>query len=304
MQDSDKILSRLIDILKKLSSNEKPKVIELAQHFNVTQRTIQRDLYQRLLCFPIEKNSQGELQFINGFSIEQSFLDDDEMLFTYLTLSKVKDDNPHFKEKIQQILKKLLKPQHNPIHNDEYNLKSTTTKNEFMEIIENAIFNNNILIVEFEKESIEIKPHRIINNKTSSILLAHDISDQKIKVIHLSTVKNIHKQKRKFRTKKSLDETLNNVHSAFFNAHHSKEFEVFVHEDIAAHFIENKVLPSQKILSKNLDGSIMIKFSVENDCEVETIVKEWMPYLKITKPLAYNKIILSKMQQYIEICSQ
>lgn len=303
MQDSDKILTRLIGILKKLTNQEKPKIQDLAEQFEVTQRTIQRDLYQRLHYFPIEKNNNGELQFINGFSIEQSFLDDDEMLFTYLTLSKVKDENPHFREKIQKILKKLLKPQDKSLNLENSSFSQNDTQNIFIEIIQEGIIQNNILIIEFEENSMEVKPHRLIDNKTNPILLAHDISDNKIKIIQISTVKDIQKQKRKFRTKKSLEETLSNVHSAFFNDHNSKEFEVSVHKDMTEHFKNNKILPSQKVLSYNENGSMLMQFTVENETEAEHIIKDWMPYLRVTKPESYNQIFISKIQEYINIYS-
>lgn len=304
MQDSDKILSRLINILKQLSDNKRPKVKELAQQFCVTERTIQRDLYQRLLYFPIEKNENNELKFINEFSIEQSFLDDDEMFVTYLALSKIKDENPHFEEKIQKILKKLLKPHHKSTHmiDDSKAQNRNIHVSNFISTIQEGIIKNNILIVEFEDHSIEIKAHRVIENKNSWILLAHDISDKKTKVIYLNNVKNIYKQKKKFKTKKSFDEIVNNTHSDFFTTYEIKEFEVRVNKDIAQHFLHNKILPSQEILQFHKDGSLTLKFCAENENEVQSIISNWLPHLTITKPKMYNKMIIDKMQAYINTC--
>ena len=303
MQDSDKILSRLIGILKKLSNNEKPRVKELASYFNVTQRTIQRDLYQRLLYFPIEKNNHSQLQFINGFTIEQSVLDNDEMLFTYLTLCKVKDENPHFEEKIHKILKKLLKPQNknselfsNKVSNDSISI-------EVIDKIEDAILHNRVLFIECAENTITFKPYKLIENKKRFLMMGEDCEDKKIKSINLQKIKNVHIQKTKFRTKKSLEETLNNVHSSFFIAHHSKEFEATINKEVANYFLSTKTLPHQELLEVHDDGSLRVKFMTENDEDVESIVKQWMPHLKITKPRIYNEMIISKMKSYIEVCS-
>jgi len=303
MQDSDKILSRLIGILKKLSNNEKPRVKELASYFNVTQRTIQRDLYQRLLYFPIEKNNHSQLQFINGFTIEQSVLDNDEMLFTYLTLCKVKDENPHFEEKIHKILKKLLKPLNRNIEHFSKKEINNSISIEIIDKIEDAILHNRILFIQCEENTITLKPYKLIENKKQFIIMGEDCEDKKVKSINLSEIKNVHIQKTKFRTKKSLEETLNNVHSSFFTTHHTKEFEAIINKEVASHFLSTKTLPHQEVIEVLEDGSLSVKFITENDEDVESIVKQWMPHLKITKPKVYNEMIISKMKSYIEVCS-
>jgi len=49
--DYDKILTRLSKILSKLYAGEALLVTELADEFNVSKRTIQRDLNDRLSSF-------------------------------------------------------------------------------------------------------------------------------------------------------------------------------------------------------------------------------------------------------------
>lgn len=303
MQDSDKILSRLIGILKKLSNNEKPRVKELASYFNVTQRTIQRDLYQRLLYFPIEKNNHSQLQFINGFALEQSVLDNDEMLFTYLTLSKIKDENPHFEEKVHKILRKLIKPQHKTT--EEFSSQHTyhDVNDEIINRVEDAILHNKVLLLQCKDKSLTFNPYKLIKNKDHMIMMGEDCKDKKVKSIPLHKIKNVHIQKKKFTIKKSLDETLNNVHSSFFATHQVKEFEAIINEEVASHFLNAKTLPHQEILKVYEDGSLSVKFITENVDDVESIIKHWMPYIKITKPKIYHERIISKMKDYIEICS-
>ena len=56
--DYDKILTRLMSILSKLSNDEALSVKELAIEFNVSERTIQRDLSERLRDFGIYKEKK------------------------------------------------------------------------------------------------------------------------------------------------------------------------------------------------------------------------------------------------------
>jgi len=51
----DKVVSRLIRIIIQINQNEGPTTKEFAEEFNVTERTIQKDIYERLIYLPIMK---------------------------------------------------------------------------------------------------------------------------------------------------------------------------------------------------------------------------------------------------------
>lgn len=65
----DKALFRLISILSMLTKDERPTIPSLAEEFNVSQRTIQTDIYKRLSGFDITKDKVGRLIFRDGFDI-------------------------------------------------------------------------------------------------------------------------------------------------------------------------------------------------------------------------------------------
>lgn len=63
-KEYDSLPFRLVNILYRLIKNEKPTIEELAKEFNVGIRTIQIDIYQRLLPFEIKKDESGRLFLI------------------------------------------------------------------------------------------------------------------------------------------------------------------------------------------------------------------------------------------------
>ncbi|MDD2651639.1 MAG: HTH domain-containing protein [Sulfurimonas sp.] len=65
----DKALYRLISILSMLVKDERPTIDSLAEEFNVSKRTIQTDVYNRLAGFDITKDAFGRLVFREGFNI-------------------------------------------------------------------------------------------------------------------------------------------------------------------------------------------------------------------------------------------
>jgi DeoR/GlpR family transcriptional regulator of sugar metabolism len=69
--DYDKAMTRLVGILNKLYIGESVTIMDLAVEFGCSEKTIQRDIYQRLSSFPIEKIGK-EFRFTQGQSIEKS----------------------------------------------------------------------------------------------------------------------------------------------------------------------------------------------------------------------------------------
>ncbi len=213
MKDNDKILVRLNAILEKLCENSLPRIKDLAKEFNVTERTIQRDIYQRLHYFPIEKNNLSQLQFTKGFVFDKSILDSGEIMFIYLALSQIKENHPDFNSKIDTIVHKLLNPhmEHNQKTKEEVNQK-------VIKSIESAMLRNNIITLHIKKKHLEVKPFKIINSDANHMLLAEDCKDGIVKTIPLKMVSDISKQTTKFKIKRSQEEALNNVHTAWFDA--------------------------------------------------------------------------------------
>lgn len=65
----DKALYRLVSIIAMLLKDERPTIKSLSDEFNVGIRTIQKDVYQRLGQFGIEKDKSGFLKFGDSFSL-------------------------------------------------------------------------------------------------------------------------------------------------------------------------------------------------------------------------------------------
>lgn len=61
-KEYDGVIFRLVDILYKLYNDERPTMDELTEEYNVTLRTIQIDVYKRLLPFVIEKDEFKRLR--------------------------------------------------------------------------------------------------------------------------------------------------------------------------------------------------------------------------------------------------
>jgi predicted DNA-binding transcriptional regulator YafY len=91
--DHDKTTVRLTEILKKFNEGEKLDPKELALEFNVTVRTIQRDLLERFAYLPLRKD--GNLFYLESFYLGKLNLKDVEH---FACLSGIKALFPKLKD--------------------------------------------------------------------------------------------------------------------------------------------------------------------------------------------------------------
>jgi len=96
----DTLAFRLSFILSKLNNGERFTALELANEFNVSSRTIQRDLNERLNFIPIKKN--GDFYSMESYALGKLSFED---IKNFATLSGIKSLYPSLsKEFISDIL--------------------------------------------------------------------------------------------------------------------------------------------------------------------------------------------------------
>ena len=301
MKSYDKTLSRLILTLTKLSNDEKPTIKELASEFGIGIRTIQRDVYERLAYFPIEKDSEDKLKFIDGFTLDRSTLDNDEMMLVYLSLSQLKGLNNSFETKIDTILSKLLLPN----FTTPYHIKTTTFErlevdSKVVQSIKKAIEQNLISSIKIKNQEKIICPFKIVSFSGIWYLLAKDEFDDKVKSFMLSDIKSVNILNNHYILDKPIDEILSNVHSAWFEDGSSFKVTILVHEVIAYYFKKKKILPTQENLKELKNGDLIVSFMVSHYEDIDNLIKAWLPHIEIIDPIDYKEQITNELQKYLD----
>lgn len=300
MKSYDKTLTRLILILTKLSNDERPSLEELSSEFNVGLRTIQRDIYERLAYFPIEKNLKKELKFIDGFSLDRSTLENDEILLVYLALNQVKGISKNFELKIDNVFAKLLTPDYKtPYHIKTQSFQEIDPYSKLFKNIEFAIENAYYCIISFEKKDILIQPYKIVCFSGLWYLLAKNEKDRKIKSYLIHEIKKITLLNKKYEVDIEIDEILSNVHSAWFDDGKSFLIKVLVQEEISYFFKLKNVFPSQKILEEDSHGNLIITFEVSHYEDIDNIIKAWLPHIQVLEPIEYQEKIKEELKSYL-----
>ena len=178
----DTIATRLIVILNKLNQGERFTVKELSDEFNVTIRTIQRDLNERLSFLPIKK--VDGYYFLEEYYLGKLNFKD---IKNFATLSGIKGLYPTLDDSfISDILSTKL---HQAYLIKGHNYENISTKLKEFKLVETAILDNTIVKFIYKDKPRVVKPYKLINTKGIWYLVG--VEDDTIKTFSFNKILNI-----------------------------------------------------------------------------------------------------------------
>ena len=301
-KDYDKILTRLIFTLTKLSNDERPSMYELSEEFNVSLKTVQRDIYQRLMFFPIEKDDESRLKFKDGFTLNKSKFSIDEIITMSLSLDQIKDAGNEFNETAKQISSKLIYPNFfNPYYIKPQLHQSIDMDSPLLNKIEDAIEEKRLCKIQTKDNIEELRALKIVNFDGIWYLLCKEFKLNKIKTLFLSDITDITFLETTIKIDENI-ETLLNSHIQSPHFEDGEEFEVTikVNSNISQYFTLKKHLPSQELMQRNDDGSILVRFRVSTDEDVDNLIKSWLPDIEVISPIRFRDKIIHELKQYLQ----
>ena len=299
--DYDKILTRLVSILSRLNDGEALSVKELAEEFNTSERTIQRDFNERLISFPIYQDKK-RWKMQDGFKLEKTATLEDAVVLDILE-GFVSSSSGVFSQKAKKLLSKIKNKEYNPIY---AKLDMEDISNKFLEIqlLESAIKTKTLLscIYQFEnyEKELHLKPLKIANYDGFWYLIALDGRNDLLKKYYLKNIKDIKLLEKNFHTDKKLETLLENSISVWFDDKKEPfEVKLFVQKEIAKYFKRKPISKTQKMIKELKDGSVELVLQITHEMEIIPLVKYWLPYIKVLKPQRIQKEIIEDLKEYI-----
>lgn len=298
--DYDKILTRLMTILTRLNDGGKLDADELSNEFNVSKKTILRDLNERLVSFPIYKeNKKWKMQ--KGFKIEK-IRSLEEQLILDIIEKMTEGVGGGFATKSKKLLSKIKNDDFNPIYT-KLNIEDITEKFNDIKLIEEAIKEHKELKCTYENSSkgsfnTIIQPLKIVNYEGFWYLVA--LHDGKVKKFYLKELSNLQITQTTFEPNDDIEQLLDNSISIWFQED-IEPFEVKLHADkIIAKYFQRRTLPTQKIDTFYSDGSIDFTVTITYEMEIIPIVKYWLPHLQILEPEWVAEIVDEDIDEYLK----
>ena len=298
-KEYDKILFRLTDILTKLSSGETPSLSELALEYNVSIRTIQRDIYTRLNKFPIVINESKRLQFTTGFSLNRIRLNIEEIMTITLSLELIKNKGTEFQKASHSLMHKIMYEKVlTPYYIKPTASESIDTDSVILNLLEEAILHNNCITVVYQSDIHEKSiPIKIINFDGFWYLLSKVENEVQIEMI--STIKSVTILSEKSTLSDAEKKLFEKAHTPFFNTKAHFHVTLKIAPCVAHYFRLKQFLPSQTILREESNGSLIVEYGVSHLEEVDNLVKAWLPDIEIIEPQSYKDRFISELQNYL-----
>jgi len=284
----DKISTRLSLILTKLNSGERFNLQDLAQEFNVSIRTIQRDINKRFSYLPLKK--ENGYYFLEEYCLGKLNFED---IKSFATLSGIKDLYPNLNDNFIVDLLNSKINQTYLIKGYEYeNLKSYTKEFELLNI---AIVTKQTISCIYNNKARELNPYKLIN--TDGIWYLSADENNSLKTYTISKISNLTTTNKTFKPNEEFENIIAKNQDRWFSKD-AIEVTLEIDSKIKEYFIRRELLPHQKIIEQN--DNLIVTTTVSYDDEILKVVRYWMPHIEILKPTYLQEKLLKDLKTYID----
>lgn len=298
--DYDKALTRLTTIMTRLYQREELSVTELAQDFNVSTRTIQRDFNNHLINLPIEQVKK-KWRLREGCTIEKG-LSVDELIVTQIIEKMSENIGGEFFTKTKKLLSRIQNNELNPIYT-RIDMEDISGHLQNIAMVEQAIKERRSITALYKTDTdahkININPLKLANFEGFWYLIAVEGDVEYAKKYHFKSLSGIVITDHKFSRNPKLDEALENAMGIWFRFH-AEPFEVHLSlSPTIAKFFRRKPLSKTQVISAvGVDGSMEITIKITHEMEIIPIIQYWMPHMKVIEPLWVYEQIMDNIYKF------
>ncbi|BDY13188.1 helix-turn-helix transcriptional regulator [Hydrogenimonas cancrithermarum] len=291
--DYDKILTRLTTILQRLYSGETLSVTELAEEFNVSTKTIQRDFNERLIRFPIEKTGR-RWRMQQGFGIEK--IQDIDNLLTLQILETIAGSiGKGFEARSKALLGKLKNATQLPIQS-YLPIEDITSHAALFSLLESAITSSTALRFNYHEKPRLVHPYRIVNFDGYWYLLGFEPKSGLVKKFYIKEIRGAEPTEHSFIPDPKLKERLEGALNAWFDPNCEPfELHLLAKRAIVKYLERRPLSPSQHLIARHANGDIEVVIKATSVPEAVELLKTWLPDLIVLAPTfvkeAYEKTL-------------
>lgn len=300
----DRKIFRLLYILNKLDTQKQVLTRDLAKEFNVSSRTVQRDLeLLNMTGFPLYSPDKGCNCFAEDFSLKKVMLSGEEASMLSLLYEIAKTLGQNFENSFKEILKKVLaKSTEPPFYvkmpkGVKMNGETDVSKN-----LESAIADYKKVKVYYstkgKEKSMTICPLKIIFFEGFWYLLAGSEGERGVRKFRLEHIKKVEILNKQFTIYPNLRALLDESVNVWFCGRRDKKVVVEVDGEVAGFFRQKDYFPLQRIKKVNKDGSLVIESKVGQYMEVLPTIKAWMPTIKVLEPAELKEELKDHVKDY------
>ena len=287
-------------ILERLNNGETLSITTLAREFGEINKTLQRD-FKKLLegNYGIVRASDGKRFILSKKDITSRSADTAIKMLDSLS----SDIGGEFYTKVQSTLHKLQKYIESPFYT-RIDVENISDKLDLMEDLEYAVSKQKMITFDYTKSQYKgavktyenVKPYKIIIFDGFWYLLTQ-YKDHYIK-FYLREIKDIKILPKTFKKDEIILDRMEKAIDIWFDPKVEPFDVTFLLDEYAIVYFERKPIKDQ-YLKKNSDGTAELTISITNEREAFSILKKWLPQVRVIEPRKIQDDFEEMMKEYL-----
>jgi predicted DNA-binding transcriptional regulator YafY len=299
----DKKIFRLVSILNKLDTKGKVKTSELAKEFNVSVRSIQRDLeLLNMTGFPLVMVDKGTHAFMEGFSLRKLTLSQKEASLLSILYEMSKELGKDFQDSFKDILQKVLQNNESSFYIKMPAKTKENTNIPFVKELNLAIAECRQVELYYLKDGKEkwfkVNPLKIAFFEGFWYLVSEINNKHWIIKFRLDKIKELKALDQTFEPPENIKTILDQSINIWFSEKRDKKIKLRINKEVAHFFKERQYFPLQRIVKENKDGALIIECTACEYQEVIPTILKWIPYIKVVKPNELHNKTIKRIEMY------
>ncbi|HIP27258.1 MAG TPA: WYL domain-containing protein [Flavobacteriaceae bacterium] len=290
-------LHRVLEILNRLNKGEELCVSHLAEHYEVSERSIQRDFKMIIEIFDDFLIKDGECyKGLEKFLMQDLLEASDLMMLAHiLHLFNIANKTPLINTKINTLIKNAEK-----VYAFKAKALETIEDKILVKALEHAIRYNKELKVHYhgrQQESIIIlRPYKILLLNQNFYLLGKNMLNQNLNKLRVTLIKNIDYTSKTFHKDIRIEHFIQAMQTPW-SEFDSKDIIVRIkaNKKLSKYFKLKKYLPSQTIIKVFDNQEMEIEYKISSLREIEGLIIKWLPDITILQPIELNIKVKEKL---------
>lgn len=293
-------ISRLFEIVYILLDKKIVTAKELSERFEVSVRTIYRDidvLSSSGVPIYTSKGKGGGISLVDNFVLNKSVLSDKEQKEILMSLQSL---NAMKFLDIEPVLKKMTavfnKESINWIDIDFSGWGSDDEKEKF-DVIKTAIFNNKVLSFDYfnsigQKSSRNVEPLKIVFKGQGWYVYGFCRLKSEFRIFKITRIKNLNVLEENFIKRENLVNALNDAESSYKTK--MVELNLNINEKMAYRVYDEF---KEENIIKNLDGSFNVTASMPDGDWIFGYIMSYGEYAEVIEPKYIRDVIKQKFEE-------
>lgn len=282
MAEHDTLAQRLGVILTKLNNGQRLVISELAHEFNVSPRTIQRDLNVRLAYLPLER--EGQTYWLDPSYFGRASTP------AILRLCEQVGAKALFPDDHDSLIKQWLNPNGSPVFVlSGFQLDEDDSHHQWLKPLAKAISQQLKARLTWvgEQTEQEVVPYRLVNKRGRWYLAG--VSTEAPFIEPLSRISLIRLTEAATTIAEPQQQILQRLIEQ--EAIPSHEVVIKAASPIAHEFKLRNILPEQALIRELEDGSILLASRVFDGAQLLPVIKTYLPHLEVISPAGIQALV-------------